>query len=221
MSSWSSIVLPGCQYIYISKKRINRICNECSLLVTGLLFSSRKSIQWLFRLPSYFFYLSFLPLVSPKKTNQRLNCWNQSLYSECAALEITIHLFLLFLMFFCYMIGLEGVIGHFSDLSYWHATTKTKAYFGEFEPKKLPYLCQITFLKYNGKSIFLSAIFDTIWNNLCSFKCEFEHSIFCFKFGLLFYEIIWILFDNYFILGNLTYFSNLSIISLYMFTIGQ
>ena len=52
------------------------------------------------------------------------------------------------------------------DLSYWHATTKTYAYFGEFgsfknkiSPKKWPYLSQITFLKYNGKSIFLSAIF--------------------------------------------------------------
>ena len=28
--------------------------------------------------------------------------------------------------------GLAGVIGHFSDLSYWHATTKTYAYFGGF-----------------------------------------------------------------------------------------
>ena len=28
--------------------------------------------------------------------------------------------------------GLAGVIWHFSDLSYWHATTKTYAYFGEF-----------------------------------------------------------------------------------------
>ena len=47
------------------------------------------------------------------------------------------------------------------DLSYWHATTKTYAYFREFGffrifllSKKWPYHGSITFWKYNGKSIF-------------------------------------------------------------------
>ena len=46
--------------------------------------------------------------------------------------------------------GLAGVIGHFSDLSYWHATPKLRHIFGFrlfqnfFQPKKWPFPGQIT-----------------------------------------------------------------------------
>ena len=62
--------------------------------------------------------------------------------------------------------GLAGVIGHFSDLSYWRATTKTYVYLGMFgffriqKKKNYPTMVQSHFKKYNGKSIFLSAIFS-------------------------------------------------------------
>ena len=74
------------------------------------------------------------------------------------------------------------------DLSYWHATTKTFSYFGEFGffrifflPEKWPYLGQITFWKYNGKSIFDFLITDRNASNK-----KFRIEIWTFSFQICF-----------------------------------